>query len=1113
MWIVKLALNRPYTFIIMALLILLLSPVMIERTPVDMFPRINVPVMSLAWQYTGLNPEELEGRITTPFEKWVTTFVDDVDHVESTTYNGIAIVRVYMRPGADLGLANAQISSAANWVLRTLPPNIQPPEIITYSASSVPIVQLGVSGENLSEQALNDFAVNTIRPQLVTVPGALIPLPFGGKVRQVTVNLDQAAMQSRHVARIDMLNTLAQQNVVTPTGTVKIGPKEYDVLSNAAPRSIAELNDLPIRQNGGTTVFVHDVATISDGFQFQTNMVRHNGSRSVLFTIYKNGKASTLDVVGGIRAILPRIATMLPPQLKMTPIADQSVFVRAAVNGVVREAIIAAVLTGLMILLFLGNWRSTVIIAISIPLSILTSVICLSFAGETINTMTLGGLALAVGILVDDATVTIENIERFLEHGYHLRRAIVKGAAQIAVPAFVSTICICIVFLPMFFLKGVTRFLFVPLAESVIFAMLASYVLSRTLVPTLAMFLLRSKWHEGRGAKGEHEFEGCHELDDEQYEEALAGRQHQLHTWHRHAIGAENIFSRFHLAFERGFKAVRDAYESLLTGFVNRRNIFIPAFLVCCLAVAALVPWLGQDFFPSVDSGQFILHMRAPTGTRIEETARLADEVEAYIRTVVPRNEMGDILDNIGMPYSVHSTQYMRNGTLGPADVDIMVNLKEKHGPTADYVRVLRRTLPKMFPQAATFYFLPADLTTNILNFGLPAPIDVRFEADDIESSTRLARDIVPQLRRVPGLVDVRIQQPNDNPTLQVDVERIKASQGGFTERDVTTSMLNSLSGSFQTTPMFFLNWKNHVDYNMVAQNPQYKMDSLADVQNITVSHTGTAGWTGVDGGGNEGSEAAKPSEILSDLATIKRGEEKAILSHFNTRRVMDVYAAVQDRDLGATAADVNRVVKGMQSKLPRGTFLTVRGQAETMRDSYAALLAGLAFSVVLIYMLIVVNFQSWLDPFVIITALPAALAGIVLFLFFTHTRLSVPALMGAIMCMGVATANSILVVAFAKTRLQEHGNAIRAAIEAGTTRFRPVIMTALAMIIGMVPMSLGLGDGGEQNAPLGRAVIGGLLLATGATLIFVPAVFALVHGRKHGTAESTLEKPDTQLA
>ncbi len=1112
MWIVKLALNRPYTFIIMALLILLLSPVMIERTPVDMFPNINVPVMSLGWQYTGLNAEELEGRITTPFEKWVTTFVDDVDHVESNTYNGIAIVRVYMRPGADLGLANAQISSASNWVLRMLPPGVQPPEIITYSASSVPIVQIGVSGENLSEQALNDFATNTIRPQLVTVPGTLIPLPFGGKVRQVTVNLDQAAMQSRHVAPIDLLNTLSQQNVVTPTGTMKIGSKEYDVLSNAAPRTIPELNNLPIKQNGSTTVFVHDVATVSDGFQFQTNMVRHNGSRSVLFTIYKNGKASTLDVVSGVRGLLPRIASLLPPQLKMTPIADQSVFVRAAVNGVVREAIIAAVLTGLMILLFLGNWRSTVIIAISIPLSILTSVICLSFAGETINTMTLGGLALAVGILVDDATVTIENIERFIEHGYHLRRAILKGAAQIAVPAFVSTLCICIVFLPMFFLKGVPRFLFVPLAESVIFAMLASYVLSRTLVPTLAMFLLRSKWHKGQGAKGEHEFDGCHELDDEQYERALAERR-DLHAHLRHSRISNTIFSRFHHGFERGFRNLRNAYQGLLTTFVHRRRIFIPVFLLGCLLVAALLPWLGQDFFPSVDSGQFILHMRAPTGTRIEETARLADEVEAYIRTVVPRGEMGDILDNIGMPYSVHSTQYMRNGTLGAADVDIMVNLKEKHGSTANYMQTLRETLPKKFPQVAMFYFLPADLTTNILNFGLPAPIDVRFEADDIDSSTRLAREIVPELRRIPGLVDVRIQQPNDNPTLQVNVERTKASQGGFTERDVTTSILDSLSGSFQTTPMFYLNWKNHVDYNMVMQNPQYKMDSLADLENVTVSHTGQVGGGGAASGGNQGSEAARPSEILSDLSTITRGNEKAILSHFNTRRVIDVYAAVQGRDLGSTAADVNRVVKGMQGKLPRGTFLTVRGQVETMHDSYEALLAGLVFSIVLIYMLIVVNFQSWLDPFVIITALPAALAGIILFLFFTHTHLSVPALMGAIMCMGVATANSILVVSFAKNRLQEHGDAIRAAIDAGVTRFRPVVMTALAMIIGMVPMSLGLGEGGEQNAPLGRAVIGGLLLATVATLIFVPAVFAMVHGRRKTETESSSEQFDTQLA
>jgi multidrug efflux pump subunit AcrB len=815
------------------------------------------------------------------------------------------------------------------------------------------------------------------------------------------------------------------------------------------------------------------VATVSDGFQVQTNIVRRDGSRGVLVSILKNGRASTVSVVKGVRGLLPRIATMVPPELKMTPLADQSIFVSGAVNGVVREAILAAALTGLMILLFLGSWRSTVIIAVSIPLSILTSVIILSFLGETINTMTLGGLALAVGILVDDATVTIENIERFLEDGYPLREAILEGAAQIAVPAFVSTLCICIVFLPMFFLSGVAHYLFVPLAEAVIFAMLASYVLSRTLVPTLAVYLLKAKQH------------GAH---------------------------PRNIFSRFQQGFERGFQSLRSSYEGVLTRVVGWRKIFVPVFLLLCVTTFLLLPWLGQDFFPTVDSGQFTLHLRAPTGTRIEETARLCDEVEAAIRQTVPPKEMDGILDNIGLPYSTMNTQFMTSGAVGSFDADIMVSLRENHHPTADYVRALRLSLPRSFPDA-TFYFLPSDITSQILNFGLPAPIDIRFESDDVESSRKLATSLLPQLRRVPGLTDIRIQQPFDYPTLDLTVERTKASQGGFSERDVSTSVLNSLSGSFQITPMFFLNWKNHVNYNIVAQTPQYAMSSLTDLDNIPINRASGSGPGPAGNQGTQGSEASRPSEIVGDLASIHRGQEMAVVSHYNTRRVVDIYAAVQDRGLGAAAGDVDRIVKGMQSQLPRGTFLTLRGQVETMRSSYLALVAGLLFSIVLIYMLIVVNFQSWLDPFVIITALPAALAGIVLFLFFTHTRLSVPALMGAILCMGVATANSILVVSFAKTRLHECGNAIQAAIEAGSTRFRPVMMTALAMIIGMVPMSLGLGDGGEQNAPLGRAVIGGLLFATVATLVFVPAVFALVHAHKAHRAAQRSEELDTQLA
>jgi CzcA family heavy metal efflux pump len=1047
MWIVRVALSRPYTFIVLALLILIAAPVVILRTPTDIFPNINIPVVSIGWTYTGLNPEELEGRLTSPYEKALTTLVDNIQHIESTTYNGEAIVKVYLQPGASLDTANAQVTAASQFMLRQLPPGTLPPQIINFSASSVPILQLGISGDGLSEAQLNDYATNFIRTQLITVPGAVVPSPYGGKQRQIDVNMDQAAMQSKGVAPTDVLNALAQQSVVMPSGTIKIGQSEYDVRTNGSPRTIEDLANIPLKQVNGTTIYLRDVAGVSDGFQVQTNIVRADGRRGVLISILKSGNASTLDVVKGIREILPRVASTVPPQLKMTPLSDQSIFVRAAVQGVIREAVIAAALTAVMILVFLGSWRSTLIIAVSIPLSILTSVIILGLIGETINTMTLGGLALAVGILVDDATVTIENIERFLEQGNALHEAILEGASQISVPALVSTLCICIVFLPMFFLGGVARYLFVPLAEAVVFAMLASYLLSRTLVPTLAMYLLRANEHGTAAARG--------------------------------------FFTRFQRNFERVFGRVRDRYHSLLQGLVFRRRIFIPSFLGLCLAAFVLVPFLGEDFFPQTDSGQFILHVRAPSGMRIEETARLFDLVEGDIRKEIPPRQIDNILDNIGLPYSALNTQHLTNGTLGAGDGDILVTLKANHGPTADYVRALRRNLPRMFP-GATFYTLPADITTQILNFGLPAPIDVQIEGSDSDASKAQADKILGQLREVPGLTDLRIQQPFDYPTLQVSVDRTKAAQGGYTEQDVSTSVLNTLSGSFQVTPMFFLNWNNMVAYDIVAQTPQYKMDTMQDLENIPINRatprTPAAG------------TPANP-EILSDLADVDRGHEMEVVNHYNIRRVVDVYANVQDRDLGGVSRQITKILDGDEESLPRGTFVTLKGQVDTMRSSYADLLGGLLFSIVLVYLLIVVNFQSWTDPFIIITALPAALAGIVLFLFLTRTALSVPALMGAIMCMGVATANSILLISFATDRLNQHGDAVRAAVEAGTTRFRPVIMTALAMIIGMVPMALGLGDGGEQNAPLGRAVIGGLLCATVATLLFVPSVFALIHG------------------
>jgi CzcA family heavy metal efflux pump len=1031
-------------------LILIAAPIVVLRTPTDIFPNIDIPVVSIGFTYTGLNPEEMEGRLTTPYEKALTTLVDNIQHVESTSYNGFAVIKVYLQPGASLDTANAQITAASQYELRQLPPGVLPPQIINFSASSVPILQLGVSGDGLSEATLNDYSQNFVRPQLITVQGSVIPLPYGGKQRQISISMDQASMQAKGIAPGDLLTALASQNVVTPSGTIKIGPTEYDVRTNGTPRDIADIAGLPVKQVNGTTIFLRDVATVADGFQFQTNVVRQDGKRGVLISVLKNGNSSTLDVVGGIRKLLPRVLETLPPQLKITPLGDQSVFVRAAVEGVIREAIIAAVLTAIMILVFLGSWRSTIIIAISIPLSILTSVIVLGLIGETINTMTLGGLALAVGILVDDATVTIENIERFLEDGYPLLEAIEQGAAQISVPALVSTLCICIVFLPMFFLSGVSRFLFVPLAEAVVFAMLASYVLSRTLVPTLAMYLLKE---HGHGDKG------------------------------------NGFFARFQRGFEYRFEKIRSAYDRLLRRLIAARRAFVPIFLGICVLMFALVPFLGRDFFPDTDSGQFILHVRAPTGTRIEETAKLFDLVETQIRRTIPAVEISAVLDNIGMPYSSMNTQHLTNGTISAADGDIFVTLKEGHHPTAKYVETLRRDLPRQFPQAI-FYMLPADITTQILNFGVPAPIDIQIEGNDIEASKVQADKMLAQMRQIPGLTDLRIQQRFDGPTLDVAVDRTKALQGGFNERDVSSSILNTLSGSFQVTPMFFLNWKNHVNYNMVAQTPQFSMNSMQDLNNIPINR------------GTSGAAAASTTqpEILGDIAQVNRGKEITVINHYNIRRVVDIFGSVQGRDLGAVAKDINRTLDGDRKSLPRGTFVTLKGQVETMQSSYIGLIGGLAFSIVLVYLLIVVNFQSWVDPFIIITALPAALAGIVLFLFLTGTRLSVPALMGAIMCMGVATANSILVVSFAKQQLEEHGDALRAAIEAGATRFRPVLMTALAMIIGMVPMALGMGDGGEQNAPLGRAVIGGLFCATIATLVFVPSVFALIHGLSGNT-------------
>jgi CzcA family heavy metal efflux pump len=1049
MWIVRLALRRPYTFVVVALLLLILGPIVILNTPTDIFPNINIPVVSIIWNYQGLNPDDMSNRIVFQTERALTTLVDNISHIESQSLNSVAVVKVFFQPGADITKAIAQVTAISQTQLRQLPPGTTPPLVITYSASSVPIIQLALSGQKLSEQQLFDYGVNFIRTRLITIPGCAIPYPYGGKQRQVQVDLDTNALQSKGLSPVDVVNAISAQNLILPSGTSKIGAFEYAVDTNSSPTTVDELNQLPIKTTGGTTIYIRDVAYVRDGFPPQTNIVRVNGQRAVLITVLKAGQASTLSIIAGIKSLLPQIQAGLPPELHIAPLADQSRFVRASIDGVLKEASIAACLTGLMILLFLGNWRSTVIIAVSIPLSILTSIIVMSALGETINIMTLGGLALAVGILVDDATVEIENINRNLAQGKEVEHAILDGAQQIAVPAFVSTLAICIVFVPMFFLSGVARYLFVPLAEAVVFAMMASYLLSRTLVPTMAKYLLRG--HEA---------------------ETLAANQ------------SRNPLVAMQIKFEEAFERFREGYHSLLERCLHHKRAFLFVFLGVCLAsLAFLIPWLGQDFFPAVDAGQFKLHLRARTGTRIEETARLADLVEQSIREQIPPKEITSIIDNIGLPYSGINLSYSNSAPIGPADADIMVSLSQGHRPTAEYIHDLRLRLPQEFP-GATFSFLPADIVSQILNFGLPAPIDVQVVGYDLQANRAFADKLLERIQQVPGTVDLHVQQPFDQPYLHVNVDRTKAQQVGFTQRDVADNLLVSLSGSFQTTPEFWVNPKTGVSYSIATQTPQYRADSLQDLENIPV--TGPSG--------------AQP-QILASLASIRRGAGLAVVSHYDIQPLIDIYGSVQGRDLGGVARDINKIVEDSKKDLPRGSQLIIRGQIQTMRSSYEGLLGGLVFSIVLVYLLIVVNFQSWLDPFIIISALPAALAGIVWFLFVTHTTLSVPALTGSIMCVGVATANSILVVSFAKEQLAEGKDAIAAALNSGFTRFRPVLMTALAMIIGMVPMAIGLGEGGEQNAPLGRAVIGGLLFATVATLFFVPVFFSVLHGRRERLA------------
>ncbi|HET7083883.1 MAG TPA: efflux RND transporter permease subunit [Rhizomicrobium sp.] len=1043
-WLVKVALDRPYTFIVMALMILIFGPLAAIRTPTDIFPNIGIPVLGVAFNYSGLSPDEMGARIVASYERFLSNNVNDVEHSESQSMPGLGIIKIYFQPNVDIRLATAQVTSSSQTAVRMMPVGTQPPFIINYSASTVPVLQMAFSSSSLSEQQVLDYSQNFARPRLTTVAGAAVPFSYGGKFRSIQIDLDPLAMQARGLSATDVQNAFANQNQITPAGNIKIGSYQYVVKLNNAADTLETMNDMPVKTVNGGTVFLHDVAHVRDGNSIQQNIVHVDGARAVLSTVLKNGQTSTIDVVNGIKNLLPVLKTQLPEALKIDVLTDQSVFVKAAISGVVREGVIAAGLTSLMILFFLGSWRSTIIIATSIPLAVLAALMALWATGQTLNIMTLGGLALAVGILVDDATVTIENINWHLEHGKRVYDAIMDGARQITQPAFVSLLCICVAFVPMFSLQGVAGFLFVPMAMAVVFAMVASFILSRTLVPTLALYLLR------------------------------------LHSEEHAALG-NNMFARLQKRFEKGFADTREGYRNLLALAMTNRRRFVFGFLGAVALSMLLVPFLGEDFFPSVDSGQITLHARTPAGTRVEDTTQIVANIEHEVRRVIPRSELTTIVDNVGLNQSPTNMIYNNTGTVGLQDADLFITLNKNHGPTAGYVRTLRERLPKIFP-GVTFSFPPPDITSQILNFGAPAPLDVQVTGTDLDGTQAFALRVLREIRKIPGLVDARMQQSSSQPQLQVDADRGRMAQLGLTERDVTNALATSLAGTSQTAPNFWLNPKNGVSYFMTAQTPEYKLDSLQALQNLPV--------TGANGGA---------AQILGGLSNISRSQSRTLVTHYNIMPTIDLFATTQDRDLGAVSRDVQKVIDANAKYLPRGATVTLRGQVVTMNTAFSGLFYGLLAAVVLIYLLIVVNFQSWTDPFVIITALPAALAGIVWTLFTTGTTLSVPALTGAIMCMGVATANSILVISFARERLAHHGDAVLAAVEAGFARFRPVCMTALAMIIGMSPLALGLGEGGEQNAPLGRAVIGGLVFATGATLLFVPVVFSIIHGRIHG--------------
>lgn len=1044
--IVGTALKRPYTFLVMALLILVLGPLAALKTPTDIFPEIRIPVIAVAWAYTGLPPDQMAGRITTLYQRVLTTTVNDIEHIESNSYAGVGIVKIFFHPGVNIAVANAQVTAISQVMVRQMPPGTMPPLIVNYNASTVPILQLALSGQGLSEQNLADIGLTQVRTPLVSVAGAAIPFPYGGKSRLVQIDLKLPELQARGLSAQDVANALAAQNIITPVGTQKIGSLEYTINLNNAAVEIKDMANLPVKSVNGAMIYVRDVADVHDGNSPQTNIVHVDGSRSVLMSVLKNGSTSTLAIVDGVREKLQSIKSSLPPTLVVKPINDQSIFVRAAISSVAMEAAIAAALTSLLVFLFLGSWRSTVIIAISIPLSILGAIIGLAALGETLNLMTLGGLALAVGILVDDATVTIENINWHLEQNKEVENAILDGAAQIVTPAFISLLCICIVFVPMFFLEGVSRFLFVPMAEAVMLAMAFSFLLSRSLVPTMANYLLKP---------------------------------------HAPLPPSRNPLVLLQRSFEAGFEQFREGYKNILHLALLNRTKVVVVFMSFVLGSFALLPYLGSNFFPDVDGGQILIHARVPIGTRVEETASRFAMIEKSIKKVIPAEEISSLVDNIGLPPSWINLIYNNTGVIGTQDGDIQIALRKGHSPTADYVRQLRETLPREFPDTV-FSFPPADIVSQILNFGAPAPIDIQIRGANLADNFDYANKLLKEIRRIPGVADARIQQSSKSPAIDVNMDRSQAQDLGITPKDVTNNMVVNLAGSSQVAPTFWLNPANGISYSVVMQAPQYNLDSLSDLANIPVS-----------------SGTNNNQQLLGGIASFNRTAKNAVVSQYDGQPMVQINTTTQDTDLGSVAKEVRRLIDETQADLPKGSKVVLQGQVRTMEKAFSGLLWGLLAAVVLIYFLIVVNFQSWRDPFVIISALPSALAGIVWILFATRTTLSVPALTGAIMCMGVATANSVLVITFARERLEEWGDPLAAALDAGFVRFRPVLMTALAMIIGMIPMALGMGEGGEQNAPLGKAVIGGLCFATVATLVIVPLIFSMVHS-KRGSSRAT---------